>query len=137
MDKTEKNNKNGMLVSICKGALVAILLSLVGILFFAFIIKLFGINDSWIRPINQVIKAISILFGTIFGLKKNSSNGLLKGLLIGLIYTVVAFIVFSILNGKFNFDKTLLTDIIFGGIMGGICGVISANARNKSLAKNA
>ena len=133
MEKTEKLKNNKLLMTVLKGSLTAVVVSLVGILFFAFVIKLFGLTDSVLRPVNQVIKGISILLGSYFGLKKNKENGLLSGLLIGLLYTVIAFVVFSLLNGGFSFDKTLLSDIIFGGIMGAICGVVAVNLKKKAV----
>ena len=131
MEKT-KTLKTTMAVSCLKGSLIATIVSLVGILFFAFIIKLFGITDQFLRPVNQVIKAISILVGVFAGLSKNKEKGLWVGLLIGLTYTILAFVVFSALNGSFAFDKSLLSDIIFGGIMGAICGVIAVNIKKRT-----
>lgn len=135
MSKTDKIKNNSFIVPVIKGSLIAVAISLVGILFFAFLIKLFGIADGWLKPINQVIKAISIFIGVFLGLKNDNEKGLVKGLIIGLAYTFVAFVVFSILNGKFNFDKTLLTDVLFGGITGAICGVIAVNIGGKRTSK--
>ena len=130
MEKTKKLNTS-LIFGTIKGSLIATATSLIGILFFAFIIKLFGITDQYLRPVNQVIKAISILFGVFIGIKKYNQKGLILGLAIGLCYTLLAFVVFSILNGGFNVDKTLLNDAIFGGIMGGICGIIAINLKKK------
>ena len=135
MDKVSKKNDKSMYVSVLKGSLISIAISLVGILFFAFIIKLFGLNDGCIKPVNQIIKALSILSGVFFALKKDKNKGLVKGLAIGLVYTLVAVVVFSILNGSFTVDKSLLTDILFGGIMGAICGIIAVNLKGKNYAK--
>ena len=135
MEKVTKNKDKTMLMSVLKGTLISIAISLVGILFFAFIIKLFGLGDGWIKPVNQIIKATSIMAGVFMSLKKDKNNGLLKGLIIGLTYTLLAFVVFSILNGSLNIDKSLLTDVLFGGITGAICGVIAVNAKNKNYAK--
>lgn len=132
MEKTAKLKNNGVLIAVLKGSLISVVVSLIGILFFAFIIKMFGITDQFLRPVNQVIKAISILLGVFGGLKKYREKGLVLGLAIGLVYTLLAFLVFSALNGNFNFDKTLLTDILFGGIMGAICGVIAVNLKGKN-----
>lgn len=121
---TSTNTKSGFFISLIKGAFVAILISLVGILLFALFIKFVDISDSWIMPINQVIKLISILFGVKIFLKGSSGFGLFKGALLGIIYTIFAFIIFSILSSSFSIDFTLLYDVLFGCIMGAICGVI-------------
>lgn len=119
-------------LTVLKGALIALSISLVGILIFAFFIKYVAISTDAIKPINQVIKGVSLLIGTFIALKKVNQMGLIHGLLIGLLYTILAFIVFSILDGNFTFSKTLINDLLFGGIIGSICGIISVNFRKKS-----
>lgn len=118
-------------LSVLKGALVSLAISLVGILIFAFFIKYVAVPTSAIKPINQVIKGISLLVGCFVALKKVDKMGLISGLLIGLTYTVLAFVVFSILDGNFEFSKTLVNDLLFGGIIGAICGVIAVNLKRK------
>lgn len=116
---------------VLKGTLISLAVSLVGILIFAFIIKYVAVPTSAIKPINQVIKGLSLLIGTYIALRKTNKMGLVSGLLIGLFYTVLAFLVFSILDGNFEFSKTLVNDLLFGGIIGAICGVIAVNLRRR------
>ncbi len=119
-------------LNILKGSLIALAVSLVLILIFAFFIKYIAVPTEVISPINQVIKGVSLLAGTFIALKKVNQMGLINGLLIGLLYTVLAFLVFSILDGNFQFTKALINDLLFGGIIGGICGIISVNFRRKA-----
>ena len=121
---TDSKNHSPIVGNIAKGTLIALCISLVLVLIFAFLLKFTNISDSAISPINQVIKGISIFFGVFIGLKKSKELGLVSGLLIGFIYTFLAFFVFSILSGSFSFDVTLLTDIVFGDVIGAICGII-------------
>jgi len=125
--KTEK----GKSVALCllKGVVAGLCVSLVGILLFAFVLRFTSISDKVIAPVNQVIKGVSIFFGVFLGLKKCKKNGLLNGFLIGFLFTILAFLVFSLLDGAFSFDKTLLNDIIFGSIIGAICGIICVNLK--------
>ena len=132
MDNTKKIMDKKQMVYIVKGSMISIAVSLVCILFFAFIVKLFGLSDSSLKIVNQIIKAVSILAGTFIALKNFGEKGLISGLAIGLLYTFFAFMIFSALNGSFNFGKSLLTDVIFGGITGAICGVICVNTKNKN-----
>ena len=126
------DQKQKVWLNILKGSLVALSVSLVGILIFAFFIKYVAVPTEAIKPVNQVIKGISLLVGTLVALKKVNQMGLINGLLIGLCYTVIAFLVFSILDGNFEFNKTLVNDLLFGGIIGGICGVIAVNLKRKT-----
>lgn len=125
---TEKNPHRS-LVCIAKGVGVGLCVALVGILIFAFILRFTSISDKIISPVNQVIKGLSIFFGVFIALRHHKEMGLLNGLLIGFLFTIVAFLVFSILDGAFCFDRTLLNDIIFGSIIGAICGIICVNLK--------
>lgn len=128
---SKKEHSNSVLKNVIKGTLIALVVSLISILLFALIIKFTNMSNNLISPINQVIKILSIFIGVMFALKHNKSKGLVNGLLIGLFYTTVAFIIFSLLNKNFCFDKSLFNDLIFGGIAGIICGIISVNLKSK------
>lgn len=125
--KTHKDNST--FFRILKGSLIALVFSLILVLVFAFVLRFIPISDNLISPINQVIKGISILFGTIFALKKSKEMGLISGLLIGFLYTVLAFLTFSILSGDFTFSSTILNDLLFASIIGGISGIIAINVK--------
>lgn len=132
--KNLDNSTNPVWMSTLKGALIALSISLIGILIFAFFIKYVAIPTEAIKPVNQVIKGISLLLGTFVALKKVNQMGLVNGLLIGLSYTLLAFVVFSILDGRFEFSRTLINDLLFGAIIGAICGIIAVNFRKKATA---
>ncbi len=125
----ERGAAKSVVLSILKGSVYALCISLVCVLVFAFCLKFTPLSESLITPINQVIKGVSIFLGVLLGLKKQKEMGLASGLLIGLVYTVVAFFAFSALNHSFVFDRTLVNDIIFGTIIGGICGIICVNLK--------
>lgn len=128
-----KKSSSGALVGcIVKGSLVALCFSLALVLIFAFILKFTNISEATIRPVNQIIKGISVFVGVFVGMKKVKELGLVSGLLIGTIYTILAFLAFSILGGTFIFDLTLATDIVFGAIIGAICGIICVNLKKSS-----
>lgn len=134
MNKTKsKITDSGLIVKIIKGALCALSVSLVLILIFAFLLRFIAIDDEAISPVVQVIKGISILTGVLIALKSVSEMGFINGIIIGLTYTIVAFVCFSMLDGfNFEFSKTLLNDIIFGSIIGGISGIIAVNMKKKT-----
>lgn len=129
MEKVKNNEKNNVLLNGLKGSMLSVCISLVLILVFAFIIKLTSMSDTLIKPINQIIKVVSIFFGTLFIIKKVNQKGLITGTIVGLLYSILAFVVFSILNGGFSFEITLLIDILFGAISGAICGIICVNMK--------
>ena len=126
--KSEKKT-GGLGLCIVKGVVTGLCVALIGILIFAFILRFTSITDTIITPVNQVIKGVSIFFGVFFGMKKYKKMGLLSGFLIGLLFTICAFLVFSVLDGAFCFDRTLINDIIFGSVIGAICGIICVNLK--------
>ena len=129
MEKVKQNDNKNIFLTGLKGSLISVCVSLVAILLFAFIIKLTGMSKGLIKVINQIIKIVSIFLGTFFILRKTGQKGLFTGIIVGLLYTIIAFVVFSILNGKFAFDITLLIDIIFGVAIGAICRAICVNLK--------
>ena len=129
--KKISDGKNNIFLTVLKGSLVALSISLIGILIFAFILRFIPVSDALIMPVNQVIKGVSVLIGTIIALKKTKEMGLVSGLLIGLFYTIISFLTFSILDGNFTISITTLNDLLFGGIIGGICGIIAVNLKKK------
>lgn len=115
-----------------KGTVVALCVSLALVLVFAFLLKFTNIPESIIKPVNQIIKGISVFIGVFVGMKRVKELGLVSGLLIGVFYTIFAFLSFSILGGCFIFDLSLLTDVVFGAIIGAICGIICVNLKKSS-----
>ena len=128
--KIRLGNSGGFL-TVLKGALNALIVSLLSILLFAFIIKLTSISDGLIKPINQIIKILSILIGCFFAFKKDDEKTLPKGAFIGLAYTIFAFVLFSALNGKFEFSVSLIYDVLFSMAIGVICAIICNIFRKK------
>lgn len=129
LNNTEE--KVSFFVQVLKGALMALSVCLIAILIFAFILRFVAISDSLIKPINQVIKTLSILVGTFYALKKSKDMGLISGLVIGLMFTIISFIAFSVLDGNFEFGISLVNDCLFGSIIGGVCGIIAVNLKKK------
>lgn len=122
---------SGFFKCLLKGSLMALSISLILICIFAFVLRFCDISSDAIKPINQVIKIVSILIGCFYGLKKATEMGFITGFSIGILYTILAFVVFSILNGGFVFERTIINDLIFGGIAGAVAGIIAVNFKKK------
>lgn len=118
--------------AVIKGSLWAVSITLIAILLFAVIIRFTNVPDSFIMPINQVIKVFSILIGTIMASKINPKNGLKMGFTIGVLYSVLAYIIFSILSTSFTFNMTNIIDIVFAGLIGALSGIFAVNITSKN-----
>lgn len=124
MNASLKENKSNGILKIVSGVAVGICVTLIGILLFAVVIRFVGINDKFIFPINQVIKAISLFVAMFVVLKGKNEKGLYKGLIVGFAYYVISFLVFAILQGKFSISISNFYDLLLTALMGGIIGLI-------------
>lgn len=123
MQKLKSINFSGFL-SILKCCLIGIVVTLIGIVFFAIVLKFADLNSTVITTVNNIIKALAIFF-MIFFLKKSGNGKLIvKALVAGLIYAVLSFLIFSIMNGGFVFNLSILYDLLFALIVSIIAAVI-------------
>ena len=114
----------GSIISIIKASLVGVIASILLVLLFAFVLKFVDLNSNVITITDQFIKMVSI-FMAVFALSKSGGDKLLaKGLIVGAVYSILAFIVFSILNGGINFSVAIFTDIAFSALVGGVSAII-------------
>lgn len=123
--------KKPFVKSIMKGSLLALSISLILVCVFAFLLRFINIPISAIKPVNQAIKIISVLVGVMFALKKCRELGLVMGFAIGILFNAFAFVIFSLLNGGFVFEPSIINDLLFGGITGGIAGIFTVNFTKK------
>lgn len=122
MEKAKK--RGGVIVETTKAIVIAVLLSLLLVLVAALVIKLCNLPTSAIPIINQVIKGVSILTGTLIALK-SKQNTWIKGIVIGVLYIALAYVIFSLLDGNFDFGLSLLNDIVLGSVTGMVSGILA------------
>lgn len=111
-----------------KALCISLIASLILILLFAFLLKIFDIGYGWILPVNIVIKIVSIFIGCIIA-TSSKKHGIRKGIIFGFMYIILAYVLFSLLAGDFSFSIKFLYDVLFGIIAGAICGIIAVNIR--------
>lgn len=119
-------NTNNSAIRILKGLIISFIVTLVSILIFSIILTYSNISEKIIPIVIIILTFISILIGTIIGVRKISKNGMLNGAIIGGIYVVLLYLISSLLNTGFAFNTYTILMIIAGivsGIIGGIIGV--------------
>lgn len=119
----EKN----FLFQVAKGVVISIIISLVSVLLFAYAIKLFSLSSAIIKPINQVVKVLAVSVGCLLSVKP--PKGFLKGLLVGFFSILFEMIIFGIISKSLSFGLGEVLDLLFGGIMGLIVGIICSNLK--------
>ena len=122
--KVETSNSN--IVKIFKGLMLSFFITLVSVLFFSIILTYTNISEKVIPIVIIILTFISILIGTMIGIRKISKNGMLNGAIIGGAYVILLYLISSILNTGFTLNIYTVFMIIAGiisGIIGGIIGV--------------
>ena len=127
MEKTLAKSK--IFSPIAKAVLVAVVSTVAGILALSIVCKFVDMSDTTIKICNQIIKIVSVLFGTMVVLKADNARGWLKGMLVGLIYTIVVYTLFSAIIASFSFNLSFVFDALFAALAGAICGVLLVNLK--------
>ncbi len=123
MQKLKSINTSNVM-GVLKACLLAIVSTLIGIVIFAIILKFTDLSSGVIDYINDIIKAISIFVMVLFIKKWTDGNLLIKSIIGGLLYSVLSFVIFSILNGGFSFNMSIVYDLLFSLISAMIVAVI-------------
>ncbi|MBO4572339.1 MAG: TIGR04086 family membrane protein [Clostridia bacterium] len=103
--------------------------SVAAVLIFSLVVTLTGLSDSFITPVNYVIRLLSIVFGAF--LFAAGEKGILKGALLGLGYFLVTNLVFSLISSNFNVSVALFIELIYCLIVGAIAGVLAVNIKKR------
>ena len=119
-----KSFKLGGFLNIIKCSLIGIIVTLIGTVIFAFVLKFADLSSTIISYINDVIKLFSI-FIMVVCLKKTGGDRLfIKAIFAGMIYALLCFLIFSILNGGFVLDLSFVYNLLFAVIVSAIVSVI-------------
>ena len=108
-----KSLNSGVKGNILKSCLLAIVITLLGIVVLAFVLKFADISSKTINYINIVIKGLAIFVMIVCIKNRNPEKLLVKAIIAGMLYAVLCFVIFSILNGSFVFDLAFVYDILF------------------------
>jgi putative membrane protein (TIGR04086 family) len=115
------------ILQIAKSTCAAIVSSLVLVLIFTLIIQLFSLPSSCIKPVNQVIKTLSVIVGGLLFIR--GDKGLIKGAIFGALACMLTFFLFSIIGGAFSMSWKFLLELALGAVAGGITGIIAVNIK--------
>lgn len=120
-------SQSGFVSVALKGVLASVSFVLFGVLLFALSIKLFGFSSSVIKPVNQIIKVLSVFCGVMIGVRGN--KGFIKGGAVGFLSMLLTYVVFAFMGGESIFGAGFVLDLVFGAAVGAISGIISVNVK--------
>lgn len=133
MPKTRKRT----LLSLLKGLLIAVALTLVCMLAMAAALVYLQMSDRLLTVLNQVVKLLAIALGTCAAVPRGGSRGLLTGVEIALLYMALGYAMYVLLGGGSFAVGNMLGEMLLGSAVGAVTGAVRANlsprrSRNKA-----
>ncbi len=122
-----ENIKSKSALEVLKTVLIAVILNLAFVLLFAALLKVLTLSDGAIKIVNQVAKVVIILVSCLVSVK--SGKALWKCAVAGFVVMVLSYFIFNLLSHGAIVFLSLLTEAIFGLVVGIISGVIVAMIR--------
>ena len=102
----EASVRKSTILQSLKAGILSLVFSCIGVLILALIAKLCGIGDSILPIINQVLKVIAVVIGTVISVK--DEKFLLKAIIGAVIFWLLSFGVFALMGGQFNIGQIAL-----------------------------
>ena len=102
----EASVKKSLFLQSLKAGLLSFVFSCIGVLVLALLAKLCNIGDKALPIVNQVLKVIAIVVGTLISVK--DEKFLLKAVIGAVIFWLLSFAVFAVMGGQFNIAQIAL-----------------------------
>lgn len=126
-----KTSPLGGVMTIVRGLLAAVAVTVLGVVVFALIIKWLSVSDSVISIMNQILKLVAVFIGAYACIGRGGTGGVFKGALVGLLYMMLGIIGYAFLSGLSLTPSAYLADLGMGVAAGGLCGMIVSNLNPK------
>ena len=114
--------------SVLKSVGAALVLSFLSMIIFAVLLSTTPISEKVVYPINQTVKVLSVLVGTLLFVR--GEKGWLKGGGAGLLFTALSYLAFSAIGGDFSLSWLIFLEIAFAFVAGALGGIIAVNLKN-------
>ena len=116
-------------LSIVKGLLVSILVTLLGMALLAGIVIMTEVSDAALLALNQVLKVLAIFFGVVAAVGLGGRRGFLMGAAVGLLYMVLGYALYCILDRQLASPVLLASEFALGAVVGALSGAVVANLK--------
>ena len=123
MPKTRKRT----LLSLLKGLLIAVALTLVCMLAMSAALVYLQMGDRLLTVLNQLVKLLAIALGTCAAVPRGGSRGLLTGVEIALVYMALGYAMYVLLGGGSFAVGNMLGEMLLGSAVGAVTGAVRAN----------
>lgn len=116
-------------LALLRGVLFAAVLSAALILLFALFVLLFDLEIGIVTSVNQIIKVLSILFGTLVAAKGNALRGYAAGLAVGGAYMALGIALYCAFSGELLPVAAMAGDLGLGLAAGFLSGLLAESLR--------
>ena len=117
--------KLNIVLSLLKGILLAVIITIIGIGALALFVK--DTEGSFVSAISLVIKILSIVAGTILSSVKIRKKGAVTGVATAGAYWIICLLL-TLITEPFDFSLKLAVDLLFNVLIGAFAGILTVNA---------
>ncbi|WP_409068918.1 TIGR04086 family membrane protein [Clostridium sp. FAM 1755] len=112
---------------IVQGILRAVILTVIMLLLFAVVLTFTDVSEKISSIIYLLITILSIMYGTIYSVRKINKKGWLIGLVISIIYVVIIYIISIVSSNTLTFGTDRFIRILLALILGMLSGMLGIN----------
>ena len=134
--EAEPGRKQAVLKSV-KGAIYALVVTVVFILIFALIVKESNVEPGLISIINQIVKILGIIFASFIAARGVQSGQIMAGSMAGMLYIVFGYLVFSLIDGEFGDIVLMFSDLAMALLIGTVTAIVVSKIHPKKQKKAA
>lgn len=122
--RTKKRGEKDFIIKALKGAVMGLIITIVGVLIFAVVIKESGADDQLISAVNQILKVVSIFIAAFIGTRNLESKQIPAGVISGVAYVLLGFFTFSLIEGALGDLPLMLADLAMAAVIGMLTAMI-------------
>ena len=120
-----------MVVSILKGLLCAVALTLLLMVGVAALALGVRISDGMLTALNQLMKLFSIILGVTVAVGRGGQRGFVTGMTVAMLYMTIGYACYAALGGNAFVVTQMLGEILIGAALGALAGAVLSNLPEK------
>lgn len=121
------NSRTNTLISLGKGLLAAVGLTLLLMAAVAALAVKLRMEDQVLMSLNQGMKLLSILLGVLLAVGRGGRRGFLTGMTLAMLYMALGYGCYAALGGNGFVAGEMLGEILMGGAVGAVAGAVLSN----------
>jgi len=122
-------NRKSAILSLLRGLLTAVGVTLIGMAVIAALALLARVSDGLIMALNQMLKLAAIALGALAAIGRGGERGFITGMALAMLYMALGYALYVALGGNAFAVREMLGEILIGAAIGAIAGAILANMR--------